>query len=192
MSKVAAIIGRFLIALIFIFSGAGKLVDVDGTEALILGAGLPGGLAIPVGLFELAAGLSLAAGFMVRLVAALLAVFTAAAILFFHHRLMDPMEQVMALKDLAIIGGLALAFAHSQMWNHYYAITRERRGELAARSAEERVHDAELRAARAEARADALEQWRRTGIEPAGQDVVVDVGPGGAPEIYRRRRWFDW
>ncbi|AOR77182.1 DoxX family protein [Novosphingobium resinovorum] len=193
MSKIAAIIGRILIALIFIFSGAGKLADISATETMIVAAGLPSGLAIPTGLFELLAGLCLAAGFMVRLVAVLLAGFTALTILFFHAQFGDPMQRVMALKNLAIIGGLALAFAHSQMWSHYYAIARERRGEIAARDADARVRDAELRAARAEARADVLAQGQ-TAHEP--RTVVTDVNHDGVPEVrrtgWRNRRWFDW
>jgi putative oxidoreductase len=186
VSKIAAIIGRLLIALIFIFSGAGKLMDIGATETLMVAAGLPSGLAIPTALFELLAGLCLAAGFMVRLVALLLAAFTALTILFFHAH-----DAIMALKNLAIIGGLALAFAHSQMWSHYYAIRSERRGELAARTSEERVRDAELRAARAEARADALERGgAATAYEP--RTVVTDVNGDGIPEVRRRRRFFDW
>ncbi|WP_285020979.1 DoxX family protein [Novosphingobium sp. fls2-241-R2A-195] len=195
MSKIAAIIGRILIALIFIFSGAGKLADISATETMIVAAGLPSGLAIPTGLFELLAGLCLAAGFMVRLVAVLLAGFTAMTILFFHAQFGDPMQRVMALKNLAIIGGLALAFAHSQMWSHYYAIARERRGEIAARDADAWVRDAELRAARAEARADALAQGQvASAHEP--RTVVTDVNHDGVPEVrragWRNRRWFDW
>lgn len=193
MSKVAAIIGRFLIALIFIFSGAGKLMDVSATEAMIVGVGLPSGLAIPVGIFELVCGLCLAAGFMVRLVAALLAIFSALAILFYHNQFGDPAQRIMALKDIAIIGGLVLAFAHSQMWSHYYAIARERRGELVARSAEDRVHEAELRAARAEARAEALKQGHPTVVEPVATapTTITGVNGDGVPHV-RRRRWFDW
>lgn len=190
MSKIAAIIGRILIALIFIFSGAGKLMDIGGTETAIVAAGLPAGLAIPTALFELLAGLCLAAGFMVRLVSALLAVFVALTILFFHAQIGDPMQRVMALKNLAIIGGLALAFAHSQMWSHYYAIRSERRGELAARTSEERVRDAELRAARAEARADALAQGTAATTVHEPRTVVTDVSYD-TPAV-RRRRFFDW
>ncbi|WP_232494884.1 DoxX family protein [Novosphingobium kaempferiae] len=195
MSKIAAIIGRILIALIFIFSGAGKLADISATETMIVAAGLPSGLAIPTGLFELLAGLCLAGGFMVRLVAVLLAGFTAMTILFFHGQIGDPMQRIMALKNLAIIGGLALAFAHSQMWSHYYAIARERRGEIAARNADERVRDAELRAARAEARAEALAQGQ-TAVVHEPRTVVTDVNHDGIPEVrrtgWRNRRWFDW
>ena len=193
MSKIAAIIGRFLIALIFIFSGAGKLMDIGGTETMIVAAGLPSGLAIPTALFELIAGLCLAAGFMVRLVAVLLAAFTAMTILFFHAQIGDPMQRVMMLKNLAIIGGLALAFAHSQMWSHYYAIASERRGELAARNADERVRDAELRAARAEARADALAQGGTVAAPAtAAYEPRTVVTEDGVPVARRRSRFFDW
>lgn len=185
MSKIAAIVGRILIALIFIVSGVSKLANVGATETMIVGVGLPAGLAIPTGLFELLAGLCLAAGFMVRLVSALLVLFTAATILFFHRPYTDPLQQIMVLKNIAIIGGLFLAFAHSQMWYHYYAMTREWKGEKAALDAETRLHDAELRAARAEGRIDAmLENQPAT---PATQtNVTYDM-----PET-RRRRFFDW
>lgn len=193
MSKIAAIIGRIFIALIFILSGLSKLTDVAATNAMITAVGLPGGLAIPTGIFELLAGLCLAAGFMVRLISGLLAVFVALTILFFHNQLGDPMQRIMFLKNVAIIGGLLLAFAHSQMWGHYYALRREAHGVREARSMEERLHESELRAARAEARAEALESGRTVVAEqpvPSGM-VTTDLDRDGVPEV-RRRRWFDW
>lgn len=193
MSKIAAIIGRFLIALIFILSGAGKLMDIGGTETYMVAAGLPSGLAIPAALLELIAGLCLAAGFMVRLVSALLIAFVALTILFFHNQVGDPMQRIEALKNLAIIGGLALAFAHSHMWSHYYAIRSERRGELAARTSEERVRDAELRAAKAEARADALAQGTTTTTHAAAYEPRTVVTNADGDVVTRRRnRFFDW
>jgi putative oxidoreductase len=185
MSKIVAIIGRLLLAIIFIVSGFGKLTDVPGTEQMITGAGLSGGLAVPVGLFEIVAGLCLAAGVMVRLVSIVLLLFVAATTLFFHYEFTDPVQGAMALKNLAIMGGLLLAFAHSQMWWHYYAITRERRGELAARKAEKRALDAEVRAARAEGLAEG-----RVAVNPA---AAADVDHDAVPEHrHRRRRWLDW
>lgn len=185
MSKIAAIIGRVLLAVIFIVSGANKLMSVGGTEQAIQGVGMPAGLAIPVGIFELVAGICLALGIMVRLVALLLFIFTALTILFFHYQITDPTQAAMAMKNLAIMGGLMVAFAHSQMWGHYYAIRTERKGELAARSAEERAHEAELRAARAEARAEG-----RTTTAVA-HDVDGD-GHADYVETKRRRKWLDW
>lgn len=190
MSKVAAIIGRFLLALIFIFSGVGKLIDPASAQGALAAVGLSPQLALPTGLFELACGLCLAAGFMVRLIAVLLAGFTVLTILFFHNRFNDPQQGVMALKNLAIIGGLALAFAHSQMWSHYYAIARERRGEILARDADARAREAELRAERAEAEARALRSG--TVAAPVAARTVDTDGDGYGDTLVRRRRWFDW
>ena len=156
MSTIAAVIGRILIALIFIVSGFGKVMQPGLYEAMITGVGMPAGLAMPVGLFEIIAGLCLVVGLMTRLTAVLLFGFVALTTLLFHNRVGDPLQQAMALKNLAIMGGLLLVFAHSQMWWSYDAMRRTRKGELATRSAEERAQDAELRAARAEGAAAAL------------------------------------
>jgi len=189
MSKIAAIIGRFLLSLLFIASGIIKLAAPGAAETMIGSVGLPHGFAIPVGLFELIGGLCLAAGFAVRIVTLLLAVFTAATILFFHNRFTDPVQGVAALKNLAIIGGLALAFAHSHMWSHYYAIRTARREEVVSRTAELRAHEAELRAARAEAAAEAA---RHAPVAAPTAAYVDRDGDGIAETPLRRRRWFDW
>ncbi len=186
MSKIAAIIGRLLIAIIFVVSGIGKFADPSSTAQMLGSVGLSPALAIPSGLFELIAGLMLAAGFAVRLVAIALFAFVALTPLFFHNRFIDPLQAAMAMKNLAIMGGLMLAFAHSQMWSHYYGMTRQRRGEIAARDAEKRAHDAELRAARAEGVITAAKTER----------VVVDRNGDGDGYVdsvaTRRRQWFDW
>ena len=156
MSTIAAVIGRILIALIFIVSGAAKVFNPAQYEAMITGVGMPAGLAMPTGIFEIVAGLCLVVGLMTRLTALLLFGFVAFATLLFHNRIDDPLQQAMALKNLAIMGGLLLVFAHSQMWWSYDAMRRTRKGEVATRSAEDRVQDAELRAARAEGAAAAL------------------------------------
>lgn len=199
MSKIAAILGRVLIGILFIASGISKLMDPSGTAAMLTGAGLLGNFAIPTGVFELVAGLCLAAGFAVRITSVLLAVFTAATILFFHNRFTDPAQAVALLKNLAIIGGLALAFAHSQMWWHYYSLRTARRGEVQARDAEQRVHEAELRAARAEARAEAVAtQTHAAGTATPGHvtasNTYVDTDGDGMADsrITGRRRWLDW
>lgn len=191
MSKIAAIIGRVLIGILFISSGFSKLMDLGGTSAMLAKTGLPANLALPVALFELLAGLCLAAGFAVRLVSLILAVFTAGTILFFHNRFTDPAQAVAALKNLAIIGGLALAFAHSQMWGHYYNLRTTRRSETATLDAERRIHEAELRAARAEATAEAV---RTTPAGTHAETHYVDTNGNGVPDtaVRRRNRWFDW
>jgi putative oxidoreductase len=156
MSTIAAVIGRILIAIIFLVSGAGKLMSPTATEAMITGAGFPPGLAMPAGVFELLAGLCLAIGLMTRLTAVLLFGFVALATLLFHNNFTDPLQAAMALKNLAIMGGLLLVFAHSQMWWSYDAMRRTRKGEIARHDADARAREAELRAARAEGAAAAL------------------------------------
>ncbi len=170
MSSIAAVIGRILLAIIFIVSGATKLMSVAATEAMITGVGMPSGLAIPTGAFELIAGILLALGLMTRIASILLAGFTLVAALLFHNRVTDPIQSAMMLKDIAIAGGLLLVFAHSQMWYGWDRVRRERRHELAAHDADLRARDAELRAARAEGVAQ-------------GTPLVAD-------EVAPRRRWF--
>jgi putative oxidoreductase len=168
MSSIAAVIGRILLAIIFIVSGATKLMTVAATEAMITGVGMPGGLAIPVGLFELIAGICLVLGLMTRIASLALAVFSVLAALLFHNQLVDPIQSAMFLNDIAIAGGLLLVFAHSQIWYGWDRVRRERRHEVAA-------HDAEMRAARAEGAAEAA-------THPAHAATVAEPSP--------RRRWF--
>lgn len=156
MSTLAAVIGRILLALIFIVSGITKLLDPAGTEQMIQGVGMPAGLAMIAGGFELIAGLCLAFGIMTRLAAILLAGFTVLATVLFHNNFADPMQAAMAMKNLAIIGGMLLVFAHSQIWWSWDSMRKARRGEVLARDADVRAHDAELRAARAEGAAEVL------------------------------------
>ena len=92
MSMLAVFIGRLFIAVIFIVSGINKLIHVSDTSAMISASGLPGGLAIPTGLFELIAGSCIALGVATRLMSVLLAGFVLLTILFFHRDFTDPMQ----------------------------------------------------------------------------------------------------
>jgi len=96
----------------------------------------------------------------------------------FHNEFTDPMQAAMAMKNLAIAGGLLCLFAHSQMRWSYDSMRLERKAEIARRDADARVHDAEVRAARAEGR-----------VAAAPGTTVTDVDGDGRPEV-RRRRWF--
>jgi putative oxidoreductase len=156
MNMIAAAIGRIFIALLFLYSGATKLMNPTATEGMITGAGLPAGLAIPTGIFEVVAALCLIVGFMTRFASILLAGFVALTILFFHRDFTNMQGAIAALQHLALIGGLLCLFAHSQMRWSYDSMRLTRKAEIAERDAAAKVHDAELRAATAEARAEAL------------------------------------
>ncbi len=163
MSMIAVFFGRLFIAVIFIVSGINKLIHVNDTNAMISAAGLPGGLAIPTGLFELVAGACLALGIATRLWSILLAAFVLLTILFFHREFTDPVQAMAAMKNLAIAGGLLCLFGYGNTRWSYDALRQRRRDELATQRAQQHATDAELRAARAEGRAEA-----------AGAPVVVE------------------
>ena len=160
MATIAAIIGRLCIAVLFIMAGAGKLMDPAGTGQYIASTtNLPASLAMPTGVFEIVAGVLLGLGFMTRLVAIVLAGFVVLVTLLFHYQITDPMQAQATLKNLAIIGGLLMVFAYGQVsWR--MSSWKERAGR----------HDAEVAAARAEARADALATNRTVVAEPTVAD----------------------
>lgn len=146
MSTIAAIIGRIMLAVIFILSGIGKIVDPAGTAEYIESVTtLPGSLALPTGVFELVLGLMLAVGLMTRIAAILLAGFTLLTAFFFHNEFGDQTQLTAALKNLAIAGGLLLVFAYGQM-----------RGSFDYMRERNRTRKAELRAAHAEGKAEGL------------------------------------
>ena len=112
-----ALIGRILLALIFITSGFSKIGGFDGTVGYIASKGLPmpAVLAALTILVELGGGLAIALGFMTRWAALALALFTLLAAVIFHTYWAVPADQVMMQqinfwKNVSIAGGfLALA-----------------------------------------------------------------------------------
>jgi len=112
----ALLVGRLLIALMFVSSGYAALSDVDGTAAYFSGLGLPMPMlaAIGTGVFELVAAALLIAGYQTRLAAAALAAFSLAAGFIGHYGQGDGAmafwHAQMLLKDIAVAGGL-IAFA---------------------------------------------------------------------------------
>lgn len=113
MQDTMALVGRILIALLFVPAGFGKLTGFAGTVGYIASAGLPlPPVAAAIAIFcELGLGLCVLVGFKTRPAAFLLALFTIATALFFHHYWDLPVDKVMAnklnfYKNLAIAGGL--------------------------------------------------------------------------------------
>lgn len=168
MSTIAAFIGRIMLAALFVFAGIPKIIDPSGAAGMLQSANLPGTLAMPTGVFEVVAGLLLALGFMTRLVSILLFGFTLLATFFFHNQFGDPLQAAMAIKNVAIAGGLLMVFAYGNMVWGYDRMRTVRKGEVATAEAEARAHEAELRAARAEGRAEAVI------TTPAGREPVLD------------------
>ncbi|HSI95147.1 MAG: DoxX family protein [Methylophilaceae bacterium] len=111
MNPFAHLVGRILLALIFILSGIGKISDPAGTAGFMESMGVPGILVWPTIALEILGGIAIAIGFQTRIAAFALAAFSIAAAVIFHHNFADQMQMIMFLKNLSIAGGLLLLAA---------------------------------------------------------------------------------
>ena len=114
------VVGRVLLALMFIMAGFSKLGNISGTAGYIASGGLPlaSVLAVVVGLLELLGGIAIAIGFHARWAALALGLFTIAASLLFHKFwAVAPeqafVQQLMFMKNLSVAGGLFIVAALS-------------------------------------------------------------------------------
>ena len=106
------LVGRVLLALIFVFAALGKIEDYDGTRLYMMAHGVPGGLLPIVIATELLGGLAVMTGLWTRAAAALLALFSAAAIAIFHHSFATMNDQIMMLAETSFTGGLIVLAVH--------------------------------------------------------------------------------
>lgn len=114
----AALIGRILLAAIFVISGAGKIFAFAGTAGYMASKGLPMPEVLLVGtiVIELLGGLMLAAGLNARWVALVIFLWLIPVTFIFHAFWgIDPKEaqtqQIQFLKNVAIMGGMLMVFA---------------------------------------------------------------------------------
>lgn len=108
-----SLIGRILLALLFVPAGFSKIGGFAGTAGFIASKGVPLpelAAAAAIGV-ELGLGLLLLVGFQTRWAALGIAFFTAVITFIFHNYWAVPAEQVMMqqlmfFKNIAVIGGL--------------------------------------------------------------------------------------
>ncbi|MGB7542220.1 MAG: DoxX family protein [Burkholderiales bacterium] len=119
LSDWASLVGRIGIALLFLWSGYGKLVYMAPNVGYMKAYGMPAAdlLIWPVLILELAAGVMLVLGWKVRWAALALIVFTVPATCIFHAYWGVPADQALNqqihfMKNVAIVGGLLAVFAH--------------------------------------------------------------------------------
>lgn len=113
------LVGRILLAALFLPAGLSKISGFEGTVGYIASKGLPMpsvGAVIAI-LIEVIGGLALIAGFGTRWAALALAAFTLVATFIFHNFWGMPPEQVMMqqlmfFKNIAVVGGLLVLAAH--------------------------------------------------------------------------------
>ncbi|MGH6610096.1 MAG: DoxX family protein [Burkholderiaceae bacterium] len=118
-SDAFSLIGRILMAVIFLVSGFGKIGGFDRLIGQIASKGfpMPEVFAVATIVLELVAGLMLVFGWKARWAALALAAFTALAGFLFHNFWAMPeaqkmMQQIQFMKNLAIIGGLLFVAAY--------------------------------------------------------------------------------
>jgi putative oxidoreductase len=118
----AALIGRILLASMFIVSGLGKMGAFADTTVYMAGAGLPSidllleVLLILTIFIEIGGGAAIVLGWKTRPAALLILLFTALVTLVFHRFWAAPPEdampqQLMFMKNLSVMGGLLVLFA---------------------------------------------------------------------------------
>jgi putative oxidoreductase len=103
-----ALVGRVLLAAIFVMSGLGKVAAPAASLAYMKAAGLPFaplGLAVAA-LIELGGGVALILGYRTRVAAAVLAAFALITALVFHSALSDQNQFIHFFKNVAMAGGL--------------------------------------------------------------------------------------
>jgi putative oxidoreductase len=113
-----AVLGRVLLSLIFVISGAKKIATFAGTAGYIASKGLPAAeiLAALTICVELGGGLLLLIGLKARWAALALAVFTVLASVLFHNfwAMTGPEamnNQIHFMKNIAIVGGMLMVVA---------------------------------------------------------------------------------
>ena len=106
----ALLLGRLLLASLFILEGWSKMKGYAGAQGYMEKFGVPGQLLPLVIVAEFAGGLCIAFGWQAKCAALALAGFSIAAALVFHNTFGVRNELLHFEKDLAIAGGLLVLF----------------------------------------------------------------------------------
>lgn len=113
LTPVADLLGRVLIACIFVMAGFNKLGDgYASTAGYMDSKGVPGELLPLVILLEAGGGLLIIAGYQTRITALLLAGFCVLAAILFHGDISQKSEYIAFMKNMAIAGGFLILAAH--------------------------------------------------------------------------------
>ena len=126
LRDVTALVGRILLALIFVLSGLNKVMNMSGTAGYMVQAGISPQLVHPALYLsiavELGCGLLIMAGLQTRLAALIIFLWLIPVTLLFHvagyfhavqqHQAMAALtQQIMYLKNIAMMGGLLVLAA---------------------------------------------------------------------------------
>lgn len=118
IARITPLLGRSLLALIFVVSGFGKIGGWHQTAEYMASKGMPivPFFLVAAILLEIGGGLSVLVGLKARIGAAALVTFLIPATLIFHNfwalnGMEQQMNMIMFMKNMAILGGLLLVVA---------------------------------------------------------------------------------
>lgn len=110
--NIAELIGRGLLAAIFLVSGVSKISTYAATAGYMATAGVPTVLLPAVIALELGGSIAIVLGWQTRVAALALAAFSVIAGIVFHSHWQDPVQFIMFMKNLAMAGGFAVLAAN--------------------------------------------------------------------------------
>jgi putative oxidoreductase len=118
IDKFGPLVGRFMMAVIFLFSGFGKITGFAGTAGYMASKGLPlvEVLLVASIVIEIGGALMLILGYKAKLGAAALFLWMVPVTLVFHNFWAVPaaeqqLQMIMFMKNLAMLGGLLYIMA---------------------------------------------------------------------------------
>ena len=112
INNLSTLIGRTLIAIMFIMAGYSKIGGYEGTQGYMESVGVPGILLPVVIALELLGGIAVLVGYQTKIAAFLLGGFTFLTAIIFHSDFGQQMQMILFMKNLAISGAFLLLFVH--------------------------------------------------------------------------------
>lgn len=113
MKNIELLIGRILLAHIFILAGLSKIGAYAATQSYMETMGVPGALLPAVITLQVGGGIALATGLFTRYAAWALAAFCVISAIIFHHDFSNQAQMILFMKNLAMSGGLMVIAAVS-------------------------------------------------------------------------------
>ena len=118
MQSTLALVGRILLALMFVLAGFSKITGFEGTVGYMQSQGVPAApvLAVLTIVLEVGGGLTLMAGLYTRWLAIAMAAFTLLATLIFHNfwaaaEAQRMVQSLLFMKNVSVIGGMLVLAA---------------------------------------------------------------------------------
>ncbi|WP_430390460.1 DoxX family protein [Dyella sp. 20L07] len=112
LKSATELVGRILIAGLFLLSGIGKITAYTATAGYMASVGVPGGMLPLVIATEVLGAVAIILGWKTRIVSFLLAGFTLLTGVLFHNHFADQIQMIMFMKNISIAGAFLLLTVH--------------------------------------------------------------------------------